>query len=174
VTDPASAAARSPGRFRSPGRPRARRRGGGTDAAACREYGASIATWDDVRRLALSLPETSETDAHGHSGLPAWKVKDKTFAWVRPLRQSDREALGAAAPTGEILGARVEHEGAKLALIESEPKVYFTIPHFNGFSAVLVRLEVISAAGLEELIVDAWLARAPKKLAAAFLASSED
>jgi hypothetical protein len=68
----------------------------------------------------------------------------------------------------------VEHEGAKLALIESEPEVYFTTPHFNGFSAVLVRLELISPAGLEELIVDAWLARAPKKLAAAFLASSED
>ncbi len=122
----------------------------------------------------MSLPETSETDAHGHSGLPAWKVKDKTFAWERPLRKSDIEALGAAAPAGEILGARVEHEGAKLALIESEPEIYFTIPHFNGFSAVLVRLEVIGVAELEELIVDAWLARAPKRLAAAFLASQQD
>jgi hypothetical protein len=138
------------------------------------KYGPSIATWDDVRRLSLSLPETSETDAHGHAGLPAWKVKDKTFAWERPLRKSDIEALGAAAPAGEILGARVEHEGAKLALIESEPEIYFTIPHFNGFSAVLVRLEVIGLAALEELIVDAWLARAPKKLAAAFLASHPD
>lgn len=138
------------------------------------KYGRSIATWDDVRRLSLSLPKTSETDAHGHAGLPAWKVKDKTFAWDRPLRNSDIEALGSAAPAGEILGTRVEHEGAKLALIESEPEIYFTIPHFNGFSAVLVRLEVIGVAALEELIVDAWLARAPKKLAAAFLASQGD
>jgi hypothetical protein len=122
----------------------------------------------------LSLPETSETDAHGHSGLPAWKVKDKTFAWERPLRRGDLEALGATAPTGEILGARVQHEGAKLALIESEPEIYFTIPHFNGFSAVLVRLGVIDVMDLADLIVDAWLSRAPKKLAAAFLATRED
>ena len=65
----------------------------------------------------------------------------------------------------------MEHEGAKLALIESEPEIYFTTPHFNGFSAVLVRLDVIDAAALEELLIDAWLAQAPKKLAAAFLAS---
>jgi hypothetical protein len=139
-----------------------------------RRYGPPIATWDDVRRIALSLPETSETDAHGHSKLPAWKVKDKTFAWVRPLHDSDLRALAALgidAPDGEILGARVEHEGAKLALIESDPEVYFTIPHFDGFSAVLVRLERIGVEELEELIVEAWLSRAPKRLADAYLES---
>jgi hypothetical protein len=129
-----------------------------------------MASWDDVRRLALELPQTTETSAHGHSGEPAWKVKDKTFAWVRPLRKGDLEALGDEAPEGPILGARVEHEGAKLALIESDPAVYFTIPHFDGFSAVLVRLEVIELDELRGLIVDAWLSRAPKKLAAAYLA----
>ena len=74
-------------------------------------------------------------------GQMSWRVKDKLFVWERPLRQSDLKALGDDAPSGEILGARVEHEGAKLALIESEPEVYFTIPHFDGYSAVLVLLE---------------------------------
>ena len=54
-------------------------------------------------------------------GQMSWRVKDKLFVWERPLRKSDLKALGDAAPIGEILGARVEHEGAKLALIESDP-----------------------------------------------------
>ena len=134
------------------------------------EYGALISSWDDVRRLALSLPETSEQDMHG---LMSWRVKDKLFVWERPLRKSDLKALGDAAPTGEILGARVEHEGAKLALVESEPEIYFTIPHFDGYAAVLVLLERIGVAELRELIIDAWLARAPKRLADEYLASRE-
>jgi hypothetical protein len=120
----------------------------------------------------MALPETTETDAHGHTKAPAWKVKDKTFAWERPLRQTDIEALGDTAPTGEILGARVEHEGAKQALIESEPDVYFTIPHFDGYTAVLVRLGTISVEALEELLIEAWLSRAPKRLASAYLQSA--
>jgi hypothetical protein len=134
-----------------------------------REYRRSISSWDDVRRIALSLPETSETGEHGHSHLPAWQVKGKTFAWVRPLRQSDLKQLGDKAPTGEILGARVEHEGAKLALIESDPEVYFTIPHFDGYNAILVLIERIALDELEELLIEAWLLRAPKRLAAAYL-----
>jgi hypothetical protein len=103
----------------------------------------------------------------------SWRVRDKLFAWERPLRPSDLRALqelGREAPTGEIVGARVEHEGAKLALIESDPEVYFTIPHFDGYAAILVLLERISLDELEELIVESWLLRAPKRLAAAYLA----
>src|SRR5579863_10271006 len=132
---------------------------------------ALMATWDDVRRLALSLPETGEQDMHG---LMSWRVKDKLFVWERPLRKSDLKALGADAPTGEIVGARVEHEGAKLALVESDPAIYFTIPHFDGYSAVLVLLEHIGVEELEELIIDAWLTRAPKRLADAYLESHAD
>ncbi len=102
-------------------------------------------------------------------GLMSWRVKDKLFVWERPLRQNDLKALGEAAPTGEILGARVEHEGAKLALIESNPEIYFTIPHFNGYSAILTRLERIDVLELEELIIEAWLVRAPRRLADAYL-----
>lgn len=109
-------------------------------------------------------------------GQMSWRVRDKLFAWERPLGQSDLRALaelGREAPTGEILGARVEHEGAKLALIESDPDVYFTIPHFDGYNAILVLLERIDADELRELIVESWLLRAPKRLAAAYLAEQE-
>jgi hypothetical protein len=115
------------------------------------------------------LPETTEKSAHGHSGEPSWEVRKKTFAWVRPLRRGDLEALGPDAPTGPVLGARVEHEGAKLALIESDPGVYFTTPHFNGFAAILVQLDVIALDELESLLIDAWLSRAPKRLAALYI-----
>jgi len=86
-----------------------------------------VASWDDVRRIALALPETSEQTSRG---LAQWRVRDKLFVWERPLRRSDLRALGDAAPTGPILGARVEHLGAKQALIADDPNVYFTTPHF--------------------------------------------
>jgi hypothetical protein len=128
-----------------------------------------MATWDDVRRIALALPETDE---HGsYDGLPSWRVKDKSFAWERPLRRSDLEALGDAAPDGPILGVRVPDLGAKEALLADDPAVYFTTPHFTGFPAVLVLLEQITVPDLEEVLVEAWLARAPKRLAREYLAS---
>jgi hypothetical protein len=125
-----------------------------------------VATWDDVRRLALALPETAERASHG--GAPSWTVKGKGFVWDRPLRRGDREALGAAAPEGPVLGATVPDLGAKEALISAEPDVYFTTPHFDGYAAVLVRLDRIGVDELEELVVEAWLARAPKRLAKEF------
>jgi hypothetical protein len=120
-----------------------------------------MATWDDVRRVALGLPGTSEVVSRG---LPQWRVKDKNFVWDRPLRRGDHEALGGDAPDGPILGARVEHVGAKEALIADDPGVFFTTPHFDGYPAILVRLDRISREGLDEVIVEAWLARAPKRL----------
>jgi hypothetical protein len=125
-----------------------------------------VASWDDVRRLALELPETSEDISRD---LRRWQVKGKGFVWERPLRRGDYEALGDAAPEGPILGARVEHLIAKEALLADDPSVYFTTPHFDGYPAVLVRLERIGPEDLQELIVEAWLARAPKRLAAAYL-----
>src|SRR5689334_4944110 len=124
-----------------------------------------MATWDDVSRLALALPEAIEADMRGQR---AWKVKDKLFVWERPLRQSDLKALGDAAPDGPILGARVEHLIAKEALIADDPGVFFTTPHFDGYPAVLIRLEEISLEILEEVVVEAWLARAPRRVAERF------
>jgi hypothetical protein len=127
-----------------------------------------VATWDDVSRLALALPETGEGTTYGNR---AWKVKDKAFVWERPLRNSDLEALGAGAPDGPILGARVEHEVAKQALLADDPAVYFTTPHFDGYPAVLVRLGEIDTGELEELVTEAWLCKAPKRLANTFIES---
>jgi hypothetical protein len=120
-----------------------------------------------VRRIALSLPETREDLRRG---LMFWLVKDKLFVWERPLRQSDLRALGEDAPDGPILGARVEHLVAKEALIADDPGVYFTTPHFDGYPAVLVLLEKVAPQELQELIVEAWLARAPRRLAKAYIA----
>ena len=128
-----------------------------------------MATWDDVGRLALALPETSEGVSRD---LRRWLVKDKGFVWERPLRRSDLEALGDAAPDGPILGARVEHLVAKEALLADDPSVYFTTPHFDGYPAILVRLEEIGPEDLEELVVEAWLARAPKRLVKEYLDTS--
>jgi hypothetical protein len=125
-----------------------------------------MADWDDVDRLALALPETATGTSYGNR---AWTVKGKAFAWERPLRATDRVALGDAAPDGPILGARVEHLVAKEALLADDPAVYFTTPHFDGYPAILVRLGAIEVAELEELLAEAWLARAPKRLAAAYL-----
>ena len=119
-----------------------------------------------MRRIALSMPEATEQPMHG---LPSWRVRKKLFVWERPLRKSDLEALGEAAPDGPILGARVEHLLAKEALLADDPAVYFTTPHFDGYPSVLVRLERIAVDELEELTIEAWLARAPKRLAKQYL-----
>ena len=125
-----------------------------------------MATWDDVARIALALPETGESTSYGQR---AWKVKDKTFVWERPLRRSDLEALGDAAPDGPILGARVENEMAKEALVANDPDVFFTTPHFNGYPAILSQLDKISVEDLTEVIVEAWLAKAPNRLVKEYL-----
>ena len=128
-----------------------------------------MANWDDVRSLALALPETTE-DTSGHTGRPQWRVKGKGFAWERPLRKADLEALGDAAPDGPILGVRVEHLVAKEALLTEDAGVYFTTPHFDGYPAILVRLPAIAVPDLTELLEEAWLVQAPKRLGKAYLA----
>ena len=125
-----------------------------------------MATWDDVRQIALGLPEAEERLSRDTR---QWRVKDKLFVWERPLRKSDLDALGAAAPAGPILGVRTEHLVAKEAILQSDPGVFFTTPHFDGYPAVLVQLDRIGLGELREVIVEAWLARAPKRLADAFL-----
>ena len=125
-----------------------------------------MATWEDVRRIALALPQASERISRD---LRQWRVNDKLFVWERPLRRADFEALGDAAPGGPVLGARVEHVGAKEALLADDADVFFTTPHFDGYPAILVRLDRIGARDLEEVVVEAWLARAPKRLAQAYL-----
>jgi hypothetical protein len=128
-----------------------------------------VATWNDVARIVGELSLTSEQSPRD------WRVGKKLLAWERPLRPSDRAALaaqGSEPPEGDILGVRVADEGVKFALITDDPRVYFTTPHFDGYAAVLVKLDAIDVADLEELITEAWLTRAPRKLVQEYLADS--
>ena len=120
-----------------------------------------MATWDDVRALALALPETSEHFSHGGA---QWKVRAKGFVWERPLRRADLDALAIDAQTGPVLGAATEDEAVKFALIAEDPSVFFTTPHFDGYAAVLVHLDRISKRRLAEVVAEAWAAAAPAKL----------
>ena len=120
-----------------------------------------MATWDDVRELALALPEASE---HVSRGSAQWKVRTKGFVWERPLRRADLDSLGIDAQAGPVLGAKTEDEAVKFALIAEDPSVFFTTPHFDGYAAVLVHLDRISRRRLGELVAEAWAAAAPAKL----------
>ncbi len=128
-----------------------------------------MADWPDVRRLALAMPEAEERQSRD---MRQWRVGGRLFVWERPLRRPDLEALGKAAPEGPVLGARVEHLGAKEALLADDPRVFFTTPHFDGNPSILVQLERISVEDLEEVVVEAWLARAPPRLVKAYLSDA--
>ena len=97
-----------------------------------------MATWDDVRREALALPQTREGTSYGQI---AWFVKDKLFVWERPLRKPDLAMLGRARTRRSDPGPARGAPGAKEAMLAENPRVYFTIPHFDGYPAVLARLD---------------------------------
>ncbi len=122
-----------------------------------------MASWDDVARVCLALPGTTEASSRGQR---QWRVRDKPFLWERPLRSKDLAELGASAPAGPVLGARVPDEGAKAALIADDPGVYFTTSHFDGYPAVLCRLDRLDGASLAELAGEAWACQAPRRLVA--------
>src|ERR1700722_8383112 len=129
-----------------------------------------MATWRDVRRIVAVLPETAEKTTG--AGTATWTVRGKAFAWERPLRRSDLEELGDAAPTGAILGIRTPDLEMKDALLGADPAVFFTTTHFNGYNAILVILANITTASLREVLVEGWLVRAPGRVAEGFLAKA--
>lgn len=112
-----------------------------------------MSTEEDVRRIALSLPETTEKPSYG---TPGFRVKDRLFArmWDEP------DVLVVWRPAIE----------EKEALIDSEPAKFFQTPHYANHPTVLVRLFAVDAEELSELLTDSWLLRAPEKLARAFRA----
>jgi hypothetical protein len=126
-----------------------------------------MADWDDVRRIALALPGATEGTAYGRL---AWKVGGKLFVWERPLRARDLEELGCDAPAGPILGVRVEHLGAKEALLAEPGTACFTTAHFDGHAIVMAELDRLALPDLEELVVESWLVRAPPRSVAAYRA----
>lgn len=121
-----------------------------------------MADWDDVARIALALPGT--TEAVSTSGRRRWSVRGRTFLRERPLHGKDLDELGADAPDGPVMVASVPDEGAKEALLAAEPGVYFTTSHFDGWAAVLCRLDRLDESSLTELAGEAWAARAPQHL----------
>jgi len=130
-----------------------------------------VASLEDVRAIALSFPGTFEK-VDGHRGGAGWRTKDGLFVWERGASKADMaalDALGRAWPDGAVIGVRTDGLDGKEALLETFPDVYFTIPHFDGYPAVLVCLDRIDADLLRETITDAWILKAPKRLSAAWL-----
>lgn len=111
-----------------------------------------MATEDDVRRIALSLPETTEKPWYGS---PGYRVKDKGFLRIRS------EAEGG-------LVVFVADLGEKEALLRADPAKFFTTPHYDGYPAVLVHLDAVDVAELAELVVDSWRCKAPKAVLRAY------
>jgi hypothetical protein len=123
-----------------------------------------VSSWADVARIALELPGTTERISA--RGRRRWLVRGRTFLRERPLHRTDLDELGPAAPEGPVLVAYVPDEGAKQALLAAEPDVYFTTAHFDGWTAVLARLDRLDEAALRELAGEAWASRAPVRLVA--------
>jgi hypothetical protein len=121
-----------------------------------------MATQDDVRRIALSLPETSEAPDHFGFGVLN-KGKLRGFAWTWNERIEPKKPK---VPNPEVLALRVANLAEKEELLAADPAKFFTEPHYNGFPAVLVRLPAIDAGELAEVITDAWRCLAPAALAA--------
>ena len=128
-----------------------------------------MADQEDVRRIALALPETSEAEQHFAFSVRN-KGKQKGFVWVWNERVEPKKPR-VARP--DVVAIRVADRYEKEALLLSGEERFFTEPHYNGFPAVLVRLPLIDVEELEELIIGAWCCQAPRALVAAFLDDAE-
>jgi hypothetical protein len=126
-----------------------------------------MVTLDQVARFAMDLPQVTEGERYGNR---TWSVAGKAFAWERPFSKADIRRFGdATPPDGPIVAVRVEDLGEKEAVLAANPKGFFTIPHFDGYAAVLVQLRTVSRRALQEALVDGWLACAPANLADEYL-----
>jgi hypothetical protein len=129
---------------------------------SCR-YRTGVASFDDVAALAAELPEVTVGERHGNR---TWFVAGKAFAWERPFSKADIRRFGdERPPEGPILAVSVEDLSEKEAVLAAHPDSFFTIPHFNGFAAILIKLTQASETELREALTDGWLAVAPPALA---------
>jgi hypothetical protein len=122
-----------------------------------------VATLDEVARVALALPDVFEADRRGTR---TWSVGGKTFAWERPYTKADLKRFGDGLPPEEpILAVRVDDLIEKEAVLAAGTTGVFTIPHFDGYAAVLIELRTVTKRALRNALVDGWLACAPRELA---------
>ncbi|WP_433606845.1 MmcQ/YjbR family DNA-binding protein [Dactylosporangium sp. CA-139114] len=127
-----------------------------------------MVTLDEVAALALRLPEVAEGVRYGNR---SWGVGGKVFAWERPFSKADIKRFGREEPPpGPIVAISVGDLGEKEAVLAEGRPGFFTIPHFDGYSAVLVALPAVQLRHVEESLVDGWLSCAPRGLAEEYLA----